>query len=98
MVFKLEIRPLAKNDLFEVVEWYKTIGDVLSIQFLNEVQFFLNLICENPNLFQSAGRQCRRANLSKFPYKIIYKVEDEIVVVIALLHHKRRPGSWKKRI
>jgi hypothetical protein len=33
--------------------------------------------------------------LGKFPYALLYTVERDLIVVLAVMHHRRRPGYWK---
>jgi mRNA-degrading endonuclease RelE of RelBE toxin-antitoxin system len=36
--------------------------------------------------------------LKIFPYRLIYGVDGEEVVVYAVAHVRRKPGYWRKRI
>jgi hypothetical protein len=36
--------------------------------------------------------------LQRFPYSIIYLVERNEIVIVAVAHHKRRPGYWLDRL
>ncbi len=40
----------------------------------------------------------RRAFCKKFPYAIYYKTEKSIITIIAVLHQRRNPIEWEKRI
>ena len=40
----------------------------------------------------------RRLLLKVFPYRIIYRVEGEEIVVYAVAHVRRRPGYWRQRV
>jgi hypothetical protein len=45
--------------------------------------------------------RARRARLSgKFPHALIFKVieADDVVVLVALEHGRRKPGAWAKRL
>jgi toxin ParE1/3/4 len=46
----------------------------------------------------SAGVELRSLVLPGFPVKIIYAVEPEAVVVVAVFHARRRPSYWRKRL
>lgn len=39
----------------------------------------------------------RRTMLPGFPYWVIYRVEGEVVTVVAVVHQRRRPGVWRVR-
>ena len=35
--------------------------------------------------------------LSAFPFSVIYWVTDEVIIVLAVAHHRRRPEYWRGR-
>jgi toxin ParE1/3/4 len=37
----------------------------------------------------------RRRVLHRFPYSVIYEAQGSTVTVLAVAHHRRRPGYWK---
>lgn len=37
----------------------------------------------------------RRRHLKRFPYSVLYEVETATVTVLAVAHHRRKPGYWK---
>jgi hypothetical protein len=39
----------------------------------------------------------RRRVLHKYPYSMFYVLEDGAIVIVAIAHHKRRPGYWLPR-
>jgi hypothetical protein len=38
----------------------------------------------------------RRALLHRFPYSVYYLTEQEIVAVVAVVHQRRYPDTWKR--
>jgi len=34
----------------------------------------------------------------RYPYSIFYLIEDEVVEIVAVAHHKQRPGYWLGRL
>jgi toxin ParE1/3/4 len=32
------------------------------------------------------------------PYSIVYVADDDAIVILAVAHHKRRPGYWLRRV
>jgi hypothetical protein len=36
--------------------------------------------------------------LRRFPFGLLYAIETERIVIVAVAHLKRRPGYWKDRI
>jgi len=35
--------------------------------------------------------------VARFPYHVVYRLEDDEIVILAIAHMKRRPGFWKHR-
>jgi plasmid stabilization system protein ParE len=41
--------------------------------------------------------QTRRVLVVRYPYQVVYRLEENEIVVVAIAHLKRRPGYWKHR-
>ncbi len=35
--------------------------------------------------------------MSRFPFFIIYLILEQVIVIIAVAHFKRKPGYWRDR-
>lgn len=40
----------------------------------------------------------RRAHVPAYPYSLAYVIHPEGIVIIAVVHQRRRPGYWLSRI
>jgi len=60
----------------------------------------IQVIVELPEAWPSwPGREDVRVRvLRRFPFSVIYAVVPDMVVVIAVAHHQRRPGYWLRRV
>ncbi len=58
---------------------------------MNEFFDHLNRLQENPQRFQYIFKPFRRALLKRFPYKMIFRIDEnrQRVVVVVLWHEKR---------
>ena len=45
----------------------------------------------------SRGRDVRWCSVQRFPYRVVFEVRDNAVVVLAIAHHSRRTGYWIRR-
>ena len=97
MASKLIILPSARQDLHEASGWYHQINPDLSDEFIEAVNAAFIVIEKHAQLQQKIYNNFRKVNLKKFPYKIIYQVGKEEITIIAVAHHKRHPGYWKRR-
>ncbi len=97
MKFKLVIKPSAEVDISKIVSWYKSKKKDLANLFLEQVEVRMNLIQENPNIYQKKYEEVRVGLLRKFPFGIFYVTEEQTIYVIAVLHTSRNPMIWKTR-
>lgn len=33
-----------------------------------------------------------------FPYAVLYSIEDDFILIVAVMHCSREPGYWKTRV
>jgi len=92
------IRPEAEHDIEQSFNWYEDQSDGLGKEFLRSVEAALSTIKKTPTAFQIIHNKIRRVLLRRFPHAFFYFVRENRIVVIACLHHKRRPRIWKRRI
>lgn len=98
MKYKVIIRPEAENDLREAFSWYEDKRLGLGYDFLLQIDAALRLIERNPEIHSSEYKETKKHLIKRFPYKIIYLVEKEKIIVLAVMHGKRSPDLIKKRI
>jgi hypothetical protein len=75
------------------------LGDELS----NEVRLVTVSLEEHAEAFPIAhdsptGEDVRQARVHRFPYRLVFFVEGESVLVVAVAHLRRRPGYWRERL
>lgn len=98
MAYKVIISDSASKDIDEGIEWYQKIDSSLATRFVYEVYQGLELITNNPEIFRNRYKELKLLNLNKFPYQVIYRINNySVVEVVAVLHSKRNPKHWKKR-
>ncbi|MHB9003921.1 MAG: type II toxin-antitoxin system RelE/ParE family toxin [Coriobacteriia bacterium] len=39
----------------------------------------------------------RKLVLAKFPYSLIYEIDGDVVLILAVAHQRRRPHYWRER-
>jgi toxin ParE1/3/4 len=77
-----------------IYDWQRPgLGD----EFLDEVTTSLTRIKEFPFAHPPLDGS-RRYILRRFPFSLIYEVEVDIIVIVAVAHHSRRPRYWKRRL
>jgi plasmid stabilization system protein ParE len=95
---KLVIVPPALGELHDAAAFYTESANVeLGLAFVAEFERTVNVILENPTLGMIFRGDRRRYLLRRFPYSVIYQVTSDELRVIAVAHHRRRPGYWAGR-
>ena len=88
----------AEAEVDEAVAFYNERSDRLGVEFAMEVQIGLKRIEAYPKAWPRIGRRVHRYRLNRFPYGIVYAPLPNEIVVVAVMHMKRRPGYWRERL
>ena len=92
----VQITALAQDDLRQATEWYDEQGG-LGGQFVDAVDELLMSISDNPRRFSVVHRDVRRALLRRFPYGVFFREQPDAIRVIAVVHLRRHPRTWRRR-
>ncbi|MCL4457107.1 MAG: type II toxin-antitoxin system RelE/ParE family toxin [Nitrospirae bacterium] len=98
MKYRLIIRPEAEADLADAFSWYEDKRRGLGYDFLLQVEVGLKHIEKAPETHPISYQGTRKYLTKRFPYKIVYILDRETVVVLAILHGKRSEELLKERI
>lgn len=89
--------PLVRQDLVEMLRYYRKISQQLEGEIYAEFRRTIDLAAETPLRFPPADRDFRRANLTRFPYHILYEAGPGSIRVMLIRHHKRHPQFGLER-
>ena len=87
----------ARDELEVGVSFYDSEYPGLGQEFAIEVRRLCRLIAESPAAGLEVRPAIRRRILRRFPYSILYTLENDEVVILAVAHQSRRPGYWNRR-
>jgi len=90
----LRIRPQAANELRAAAAWYAKERLELRGQFLDAMDATLQRVLAAPSSFREDldVPGVRTARLQRFPYRVVFLVKGDAVIVLAFAHARRRPG------
>jgi plasmid stabilization system protein ParE len=88
----------ARSELLAAIAYYSAIRSGLAEQFVAAVEQATSLACTFPLAGAPAAADCHRITLRKFPFNVIYQVEHDAIVVVAISHHAREPDYWVARV
>ena len=87
----------ARKEFFEAAEYYEEQVVGLGDDFIDEVEKVLDVIEQQSASGTKITNTERRFLVSRFPYGVIYSVEADQIVILAVMNLKRKPGYWKSR-
>lgn len=95
---KLVVAPAALAELNDAAAFYTLKANVeLGLAFVAEFERTANFVLDNPLRGAVFRGTRRRYILRRFPYSVIYQVAAEELRILAVAHHRRRPGYWAHR-
>lgn len=71
--------------------WYEKQRVGLGDELLNEFDKAFTLLKNNPQYFSFIYKSRRKLTIKRFPYKIIYEIFDDTVVIFTVRHSKQKP-------
>lgn len=94
---KIRFLTLADREVDEAVVWFEQQAEGLSRDFLDELDRAVRLVKRHPYLAAEIEPEIRRFLFARFPYSLIYGIDLETIVVIAVAHNHRKPRYWAER-
>lgn len=94
---RFEFHPDARLEYLKAITYYEERQAGLGGRFVLEIQDVIQRIVEAPHRWRSMEGEIRRCLANKFPYGVLYSVEADYVLLLAVMHHSRKPGYWRNR-
>ena len=97
---KIEFLQPAAAELYEAIVYYNIQRQDLGLEFAKEVQDTIERIKQNPEAWTtiSTSKQARRCLTNRFPYGILYQIRKNTILIVTVMHLKRRPQTWQSRL
>ena len=95
---KVRFLTLAQQEVDEAFVWFDERVEGKGVDFLDELDRVVRLVKTYPLASIEIEPEIRRCLFARFPYSLIYGIEDETVVVIAVAHNRRSPRYWVDRL
>jgi toxin ParE2 len=89
---------IAEIELDQAIQWYGAQAPGLGDAFLIEVLSAADRAARFPEAWHPLSEGIRRCRLSRFPYGLIYALDEGDILVLAVAHLHRRPDYWRDRV
>lgn len=97
-MYIIRISEEAELDIEDAYNWYENQVKHLGSEFIRVIDKSLTTIHQNPFACPLIYRNVRRKLLTRFPYMLLYFIDDNIIFVFACFHVKRNPKQWQRRL
>ena len=89
---------VARAEMAEAKCYYERQQRGLGMTFQHEATVSAKRILEQPLAWQVEIEPVRRYLFNRFPYKMLYVIRQERIIVLAVAHQHRNPDYWVERI
>jgi hypothetical protein len=88
----------AEEELLNEIGFLELQAKELGRRFFAEIRRAERLIVQFPEAAEEIRPGIRKRILQKFRYSLIYSIEKDGLLILAVAHLSRRPGYWVGRI
>ena len=85
----------AEAEALAVFEFYSERSPGLGAEFSDEMERVLALLGSYPEIGPPSQEDLRRVVLRRFPYYLLYRIEEDRILVLVVAHQSREPGYWQ---
>jgi toxin ParE1/3/4 len=94
----LRVHPAARGELHRALEWSRGhFGARVAWRLQTRFEAAGEMLLRQPGIGTPARAEARKLPLRGFPYTIVYRVDGDVVHVLALMHQSRMPDYWVGR-
>jgi plasmid stabilization system protein ParE len=87
----------ARRDFNESFDWYATRSLQAAVRFAGSVDAALMKVAEDPIRYDRVDGVHRECPLKRFPFRLVYRVLESGILVVAIAHTKRKTRYWRNR-
>lgn len=91
------LHPEAETEFNQAIEYYEELETGLGYDLAIEIYSTIQRIVAFPKAWPIIDSDIRRSLVNRFPYGILYSVENEVIYIIAIMNLHRNPEYWKLR-
>lgn len=90
--------PEAEKEYTDAAGFYFQINPELAGRFYDEIERLIRDIRTQPERFRIFDIPVRRHFSNVFPYAVLFINQPDRILIVAVMHMKRRPGYWRERL
>ena len=83
--------------MYHAARYYELQATGLGHDFLDKIVLAIQDIILAPERWPIAQDDVHRRLIGRFPYSLLYRIDPEEIVILAVMHQKRHPSYWLPR-
>ena len=80
----------AEIEMFDAAAYYEARVPKLGNDFISIIEIAVLDLSDDPEKWPIIDKGIRRRILPRFPYSILYKIDSDEIIIVAIMHQKRR--------
>lgn len=93
-----EFHPEALAEFEDAAIHYAEMQPGLELRFIASVENAIYRVVERPSSYAILEQDVRRSLTRVFPYAVLYTIELDFILIIAIMHCHQEPGYWRHRV
>ena len=85
-------------EMLDAARYYELQASGLGEDFLDKVESAAQDIRSHPERWPIMRSNIRRRLIHRFPFGLLYRIDLDEVVVVAVMHVRRHPDYWLNRV
>src|SRR5512147_2838164 len=85
----------ADQEILEAARYYQSLASGLGDDYLDEIERAVHSIATSPQTWPILEGGFRRRLVKRFPFGVIYRIEPDKILIIAVAHLRKKPGTGK---
>ena len=94
---RVEFHPEAAKEAKAARQWYFDHDLGFADAFVGELDHAMEMITQAPHRWPEYIEGTRRYLMRRFPYFVVYHVQESTLTILAVVHARRKPGYWRSR-
>ena len=95
---RAKLHRVASQELTEAVLYHDQERAGYGDRFLAAFATGRDFLLQYPNSGHANRFGARSWEITGFRYDIVYVIRGDLIYIIAVAHHRRRPGYWRSRV
>lgn len=95
---RFAFHPDALSEYEAAALYYHERRNGLELRFIESIENAIVRILERPEGWRRFDGDVRRCLAHVFPYAVLFTIEADHILIVAVMHCRREPGYWRPRV